>query len=860
MSKIDQNELTTGSSDSEENSTSSCTCSANPDTNSTTDEDGIISLTFLSNPIASWIEPIARAFEQNKQGRVRLSFVQVPFTQLFPDIINEAKSQIGLYDGFLSPPLVLGSIAEHAGWADLRPFIQESDENLADWSDILLGYRQAIAQYEDQIVMHPLDGDILTMYYRKDVLDYFGLPVPRTWDEYIEVAKATHGKVWENKTLSGSCIGRVLDCAGPYWANLLLSSMTQAQGASTGHLFDINEMTPLTGPAFAQSLLWMSRQVQCGPSNEFEGCHEVNTKGMTEGECVLTYNWGNTFKQYLMGDSVLRGNRLGVAPTPGSTHVLDRETMTLVPCDEKRCKYGEYYEDLGWVNRAPYLAFGGWSCAVNNYTNPVHKRLATEFCAFASSGTNALRDIIPNATSTEPIAGQDPFRASHLNVELYVSQGYERIPSEEYLESIQSGIGSGNVVTDIRFPSAPKIYTELDRKTHDFLKNVHDGLVPESELENEIDRVVDDITRSWEIIIQENDATATIPALEVYQRIRGVYSIEVDNNYLDKMGIYGNVLVGLILLAAILFMCWTFLARKSFVVRASQPFFLALICAGAIILGSSIITLGLDDGAVGEEAASRACMATPWLMFMGWSLLSSALGAKLHRVNIVYQNALRHKKVLVTTRDVALPLAVTTVLNITLLLVWNLTDPAYWERDLTSETESIGKCRYGSGSIVSLICFCLLGAVNGGILLYTNVQAYRARHLASEYGESQQIAMAMGSILQIIVISVPLLIIVEDNPVATYFLRCSIVFVASMSILCLIFVPKIYSWCCNAQGPLARTDRRQIPESGDGNVAVRFESREVGCDVLAFIVDDDDLSGMVSFIALKHARSFLKHF
>ena len=43
-------------------------------------------------------------------------------------------------------------------------------------------------------------------------------------------------------------------------------------------------------------------------------------------------------------------------------------------------------------------------------------------------------------------------------------------------------------------------------------------------------------------------------------------------------------------------------------------------------------------------------------------------------------------------------------------------------------------------------------------------------------------------------------------------------------------------------------------------MAVRFESREVGCDVLAFVVDDDDLSGMVSFIALKHARSFLKHF
>lgn len=52
--------------------------------------------------------------------------------------------------------------------------------------------------------------------------------------------------------------------------------------------------------------------------------------------------------------------RLEVCATPGSTQVLDRTTMTLVPCDEDLCRFAEYYEDIGWVNRAPYLAFGGW--------------------------------------------------------------------------------------------------------------------------------------------------------------------------------------------------------------------------------------------------------------------------------------------------------------------------------------------------------------------------------------------------------------------------------------------------------------------------------------------------------------------
>jgi ABC-type glycerol-3-phosphate transport system substrate-binding protein len=312
---ISMNRTSNNNSNNNKNTTT-CVCqeeedSSPPDNNGNgngngngndNDDDDVISLRFLSNPIAFWIEPIARAFEESKQGSVRLTFVQVPFTQLFPDIINEARTGAGLFDGFLSPPSVSGSIAEYSGWADLRPFIQSTAERLADWSDILLGYRQAIAQYQDQIIMYPLDGDVHTMYYRKDVLKHWGLPVPRTWDEYVQVAAATHGTQWNNRTLAGSCIGRAMDCAGPYWANLLLSSLTQTAGASTGHLFDTttsknSRMQPLTGPALQQALRWMVAQVQYGATDEFESCLRTNTVSMAQGTCVLTYNWGNTFKQ-----------------------------------------------------------------------------------------------------------------------------------------------------------------------------------------------------------------------------------------------------------------------------------------------------------------------------------------------------------------------------------------------------------------------------------------------------------------------------------------------------------------------------------------------------------------------------------
>lgn len=154
------------------------------------------------------------------RGQVQVEVVQVPVSELFPNIENEAESQIGLYDGFFTGPGVLGSVVDHEGFADLTDYIQESADRSKDWLDVLLGYRQEIAQYEDKILMYPLDGDTLSLFYRKDILDAFGLKVPRTWDEYNQVAAATHGKVWNNQTLVGSCVARKTSCSNAYWANL----------------------------------------------------------------------------------------------------------------------------------------------------------------------------------------------------------------------------------------------------------------------------------------------------------------------------------------------------------------------------------------------------------------------------------------------------------------------------------------------------------------------------------------------------------------------------------------------------------------------------------------------------------------
>jgi multiple sugar transport system substrate-binding protein len=208
---------------------------------------------------------LAQAFTESMQGAVEIEIIQVDPSELFPNIINEAISQIGLYDGYFTGPTVLGSVVEYQGFADLTPYIQESSSRISDWNDVLLGYRQFIAQYENKIYMYPLDGDTFSLYYRRDVLEHFNLQVPRTWEEYVAVAAATHGQIYENTTLIGNCIGRVSGCAGAYWANMILSTITQTHGTSSGFIFDTADMTPLTGPALEETLRLLEAQIPYGP-------------------------------------------------------------------------------------------------------------------------------------------------------------------------------------------------------------------------------------------------------------------------------------------------------------------------------------------------------------------------------------------------------------------------------------------------------------------------------------------------------------------------------------------------------------------------------------------------------------------
>jgi hypothetical protein len=442
------------------------------------------------------------------------------------------------------------------------------------------------------------------------------------------------------------------------------------------------------------------------------------------------------------------------------------------------------------------------SCAVNNYTTPGKKQLATEFCAYASSREQSNVLVAENATLAVP--GPDPFRISQLDVDLWVANGYNREDVEEYFGVIKTALMSENAVTDIRFPTSSLIYAVLDEEVHSYLNGTITGRISEADRDQARKDARHRVEEKFQEIIYNYDSQASTrtTALEQYQKLLNVYTVDYSTNQLGTgIRAYGFAIASLTMVTAVGFAVWAYAHRTSPVVRASQPFFLILICVGVFVLASSIFPLAIDDGFASQEACDRACMSIPWLVAMGWSVLFAALYAKIRRVNLVISNAMAFRSIKVSERDVMLPFAVLFTSNLILLTVWTIYDPLIWVRVQTSPTDSYGTCSVQDDSSSWKVIVSILGILNGAALIASNVEAYKARKVDTDYGESSYIGLIMGSYLQIVLVGLPLYFLVQDNPTAKFFVSSSMVFLMSMSVLLLLFIPKWRNWKKNPVGP-----------------------------------------------------------
>ena len=113
------------------------------------------------------------------------------------------------------------------------------------------------------------------------------------------------------------------------------------------------------------------------------------------------------------------------------------------------------------------------------------------------------------------------------------------------------------------------------------------------------------------------------------------------------------------------------------------------------------------------------------------------------------------------------------------------TDP--WNRVV----KSTGGCRAAGKQGGAVPFLVALAVINGVSVVFANAQAYRARHIHTEFSESRYIGLIMLFLLQSWLTGIPVIGLVYDQPKPYYVVVASMVSFTSLVTILLMFVPKM---------------------------------------------------------------------
>jgi multiple sugar transport system substrate-binding protein len=377
----------------------------------------------------------------------KINVIAVPFSDLYQKVLTDWASGTNSVDAAVFAPQWMVDYIAGGYLEDLTPRVDADPDIQQD--DVGAFFRDFSEKYNGKVYMITLDGDFHMMYYRKDVLEEAGLSVPKTWDEYLEVAKATHGKDMDGDGTPdfGSCIAKKRNAQSYWFVMDVVGSMTQSKGTSQGAFFNTADMTPLVNnDAFRKALDFLSESTKYGPPDELNLDVSDTRPLFASGRCALNLDWGDVGTISIDPAQSKVMGKWGAAIMPGSKEVLDWDSGKLVPCDATTCPHA-----IDGVNHAPFAAFGGWGGGINAAADAKVKDAAYAYFSYMTQPAQSNQDVVIGGT------GFNPYRTSQLGYsDAWKNAGMSEDEAKVYLGAINDSMNSPNMILDLRIPQNQK--------------------------------------------------------------------------------------------------------------------------------------------------------------------------------------------------------------------------------------------------------------------------------------------------------------------------------------------------------------------------------------------------------------------
>ncbi|GAW50936.1 MULTISPECIES: ABC transporter substrate-binding protein [unclassified Nocardioides] len=267
---------------------------------------GTVNLTFFTIPVNSTpvIEKVVERFEETHPGiKVKV--------ELGPNNVDTVRGTLAtqISSGSSTPDVYEGDVMWPAQFAEENLALNLSDHIDGDFFDTFQPALAAQGQVDGNQYMTPWFTEAGYLYYRKDLLEEAGLPVPKTWEELAETAakiqasgKAKYGYVFQGATTEE------LTCN---WVEYL----TDAGGQVVND--DYTEGTMNT-PAGVKALSFMRSLIDTGVTPKavttFQSAESLSA--FDAGDAVFMRNWGYAYAITQDKDSSDVVGKVGMAPLP----------------------------------------------------------------------------------------------------------------------------------------------------------------------------------------------------------------------------------------------------------------------------------------------------------------------------------------------------------------------------------------------------------------------------------------------------------------------------------------------------------------------------------------------------------------
>ena len=427
---------------------------------------------------------IDRGLEFTKATGAKVEVAEVPFAELFQKIQTDWTSgtnsvDVGVFTAGWGVELAASGLLE-----DMSPYIEKDTK--IDLQDIAPYFRENNQKIGGKTMTLTIDGDFQMVYYRKDVLEKAGQQPPKTWDDYLAVAKAIHGQDMNGDGVPdyGSCIFKKRNAQSYFAIQTVAASFVQSKGTAEGIAFDRETMKPkINNEAWKRAFELYKETGKYGPPDELN-MDIADTRGLFKaGRCGLLIEWGDPGPlEYEDDAKAIRGKLFAIAAM-GSKDVLDTATGKLVPVTKDNAPYS-----VDGINYAPFAAFGGWSGGINAKSDPKVKKAAYDFLSYMSQPAQSGVDVTMGWT------GYNPYRNSQLdNQDTWLKAGFDKDLLDNYLGAIKSALNNPNMASDFKIPGAQQ-YT---------------GVVLDTELarylagEITVDEALANIDKGWEAVTED---------------------------------------------------------------------------------------------------------------------------------------------------------------------------------------------------------------------------------------------------------------------------------------------------------------------------------------------------------------------